>query len=170
MNKFLLLLAVVLLASACGKDDFVNPEDTGFGRLSKGNGVWTLTSFEYVSFDNSGNATVDSVITNNGQFIFFRKSIYAGGAVVSYNAVAIEQLGVGSISYEVWSEDKRIIFHTPGSSFDEAYVYTIKENKPKKQVWEVINPDGSGKRVLTLEYCRSCEPLYPGSSFSETGL
>lgn len=170
MKNWFYFVAFLMLICACGKEDFVNPEDTGFGRLSKGNGVWKVASFEYVSFDNNGNATVDSVITNQSQFVFFRKSEIIGGAVVSYNAVAIEVFNQGSVGYEVWSEDKRVIFHTPGSSFDEVYVYTIKENKAKKQVWEIINNDGSGKRVLTLDYCSSCEPLYPGVIFSETGL
>lgn len=170
MRKFLILFSTITFLFSCGKDDFVNPEDVGFGQLSRGTGIWKSTGFEYYSFDSAGNETLDSTITDNNQLIFYRKSLTIGGAIVSFNAVTIEVPNQGSVTYEVWAEEERVIFHTVGSSFDEAYVYNVRKSSRKNQIWEIINSDGSGKRVLNLEYCGSCEPIYPLIGVIEPGI
>lgn len=160
-----LVLAIALFITACGKDDFVNPEDTMFKKLARGNGVWDIAAVE-VFTGNGTTEELDTTYNPDVQYVFHEASEIIGGTSITYNAVAITAPNQVGIRYALWGEQERIIFTDYALSvFDPQLTFTVTTNKRNSQVWETYQTQPNGinytRTVYRLEYCGSCEPLMP---------
>jgi hypothetical protein len=160
-----LVLVVLLSLFSCRKDDSINPEDTLFKRLSRGNGIWEVESVEYRKYKTDGTYEVDSLTTPDLQYIFYVKSYIIEGVSIDINSITLARPNSLGFTYDIWAEEERVVFYTDPLYFD--YVFSVKENKPNKQVW-VSNGTYETSIYITLKKCPSCEPYYAdGISESE---
>jgi hypothetical protein len=164
--KSTLLFIPLFFVFACKKDEAVSPEKTLFNRLSSGNGIWEVESVEYRTYKTDGSFVVDSVRNPDLQYIFYVKSYIVGGVSIDINSVTLARPNSFGFTYDVWAEEERVIFHQSNISFD--YVFSVKENKPNKQVW-VNNGTYPTTIYLSLKRCKSCQAYY-SESLTETGL
>jgi len=167
MKRITILFSIIaILATACGKDDVVNPEKALFKRLSADGGVWDLEKIEEYTFDNQGNETLaNTTVPSPGtQYVFYEHSEifdYAEQMDLSYLAVAVLTKGQGGIRYALWAENNRVIFEDYGIILGPQITYTVRENKSNKQVWEVYTTGTFKRTVYYLKHCPNCEPYYP---------
>lgn len=167
MKRITILISIIaILATACGKDNVVNPEKTLFKRLSANGGVWDLEKIEEYTFDNQGNETLaNTTVPSPGtQYVFYEHSEifdYAEQMDLSYLAVAVLTKDQGGIRYALWAENNRIIFEDYGIILGPQITYTVRENKSNKQVWEVYTTGTFKRSVYYLKHCPNCEPYFP---------
>jgi hypothetical protein len=167
MKRIILLFSIItLLATACGKDNVVNPENALYKRLSASGGVWDLEKIEVYSFDNQGNETLENttVPSPGTQYVFYEHSEifdYAEQYDLAYNAVAVLTKDQGGTRYSLWAENDRIIFKDYAVIIGAQQTFTVRENKPHKQVWEVYTTNPFTRTVYYLKHCPGCEPYYP---------
>lgn len=159
MKKFLFILCIIAAVS-CGKDDPVNPEYVLFRKLSKGKGIWEVKKIEQYTYDAQGNETLASTATPEQQYIFYVKSEYVNGLIISYNAVTVAEKGLGGITYGIYAEKERVIFHPVGDNLNANFVFNVIENKRNSQLWST-NVSDSTKTLIYLDKCNSCDPYYP---------
>lgn len=166
-RPFYIFSIIVLLLAACGKDNPIYPERVLYKRLAAQGGVWECEKFEHYTIT-GGVETLDSTYYRERQYVFYEHSEifdYGEQMDLSYLAVAVLNKGVGGTRYTLWAEGDRIVFEDFGTSvFDPQYTFTVRENKPHEQVWEVYNfvADATFERiVITLKHCPNCEPYYP---------
>jgi hypothetical protein len=167
MKRITILISIIaILATACGKDNVVNPEKALFKRLSANGGVWDLEKIEEYTFDNQGNETLaNTTVPSLGtQYVFYEHSEifdYAEQMDLSYLAVAVLTKDQGGIRYALWAENNRIIFEDYGIILGPQITYTVRENKSNKQVWEVYTTGTFKRKVYYLKHCPNCEPYFP---------
>ena len=167
-KAFYLFSTMVLLFAACGKDNDIYPERVLYKRLAAQGGVWDVEKIEHYSYDGQGNETFDSTYYRERQYVFYEHSEvfdYVEQDDLSYLAVAVLNKGQGGYRYSLWAEQDRIIFEDFSTSvFDPQYTFTVRDNKPNKQVWDtyIVNPNGDDERITVyLKHCPNCEPYYP---------
>lgn len=160
----IMLVAIAVFAAACGKDDFVNPEKTLFKRLARDGGVWEVEKIEEYSIANDGTETLDTTLYRDRQYVFYEHSevfSYEEYFDLSYNAVAVLNKGQGGVRYAAYAEQERVIFEDYGVIVGPQITFTVRENKPSKQVWDVYENSPSKKRIsVYLKHCPGCEPYY----------
>ena len=137
--------------------------DVEIKRLTKGDGIWTIESISYDTFDASGSAVVGNYNWNDvGEFVFFSSAtanaLYAHHLVV----VTINDGSGGSSSYpgDVYYDGDRMFFQEdpdPNHSFPDYLegTWTVTDDGRNKKVLTFYEMNGNAlfvKRTMTIKH------------------
>lgn len=117
--------------------------------MSAGSGIWLIEKVHYTNYDTTGNVTLDSVVNNMGELVFFDSSTL--GELFNYNAcvyIQYDSIGKPIASYpcEYFTDKYRFdIRYGPGII---SRTYTVEDWGTNKQTWSYtttqnINPNAS---------------------------
>lgn len=148
--KQLYYICIILFFAQCNKGDenALNEYDL-FGRLQAGSGIWKVESYD--SFNNTSTSPSHSISEPSSEFYeFYIITKDLGQTLGDFNSSnyykndSITQL-------DVEAEKERVTFNPSLGSGD---VWTVLENKRKKQVWSFTS--GNTTTIMTLKKC-NCE-------------
>mgnify|MGYP003329926064 CR=1 FL=1 len=124
-NIFLLLTIAVTLFTSCEK------ESVNANRMQHGSGRWAISSIEYTTYDSSGNADMDTILNDVGEFIFFQSE--GTDALYGYyvGIFFLNQPDGTKLGYTMqWMNDgHRFNVLAPATTPDFNKVYTVADDK-----------------------------------------
>ena len=161
IKKFILLLVLIPLLSACNRDDNGLNDYDLFGRLQRGNGTWEVISI--TTRNNSEKSpTENDASPENTFYHFFHKTTQISGVLVDLNHAELYQDDVKRASMNIEAEPFRVVF--PNGQVLGGDVWTVTTNKPNTQVWSFVS--NTTTTTMTLERCK-CD--IPDSKAVESG-
>lgn len=157
-----LFIAVGFLFSGCQKDESVLNDYDLWGRLASGSGTWQIVKIE--TFENNvPNPTIYTEEPEDGDVShFYIRSFEVSGILIDDHTVNIYSGQNLKKMYSCAAEKDRVVYND-GELFD-GYVFTVEENKAKKQVWNYT--DGTTTNRYTF---KKCDCLVPNVVGDENG-
>lgn len=159
MKTFIFILISISIFS-CKKDENTLNDFDLFGRLQSGTGTW-----EFESLTQKDNSIANSQATNQAatfEFVhFYIRTSFVNSVTVESNHATFYNNNAMQQSRDCEAEKQRIKFDD-GNIFG-GEVWTVKENKSRKQVW--TRTVGNNTSTLTLKKC-NCK--IPDTAIRET--
>ncbi|HTF05338.1 MAG TPA: hypothetical protein VK826_15015 [Bacteroidia bacterium] len=145
--SFILVVISTFILVSCDKGDME------VKKLNRGEGIWSITSMRYETYDSLGVNVVSTTTREDiGEFVFFQNTTLSGLYDEHLVVVNINDTSgvIRAYSGGVYYDDSRVKIDADGSGVSG--VWTIIDNGRRKQEWalHVTHPSGSLGSKTTL--------------------
>lgn len=145
MYRITLFALLFISLSACTKFVGIIDENELFPRLSRGEGTWDIVKIETWDATQTSPTISESTPTNTF-YHFYIKTEYINGTDVQVDVVDYFEGESLDFHSTISAQEERVVFE---GSLGGGTVWTVIENKRKKQVW--LHIAGGQATQITLE-------------------